>query len=212
MKIALTKGYLLKPSIALLRNAGIDCPDAEEISRKLTFKDRSGLHDFVLIRPADVPVYVEHGAVDIGITGKDVLLESEASVAELVDLKFGGCKLVIAVPKEDQHKPLVSGMRVATKFVHTTTQYFKTLDLNVEIIKLYGSVELAPLVGLSDAIADLTATGTTLAENGLVIQHTIVESTARLVANKVKLKTNFDAIMALATRLKTLVAESSSLS
>jgi len=204
MRIGLSKGYLLKPALDILQKAGIDVDPEHVASRKLIFPDKSGKHEFVIIRPADVPVYVEHGAIDLGIAGKDTLVESHASVAECVDLKFGYCKLVIAGLAGETALPLTSGMRIATKFVHTTADYFKRLDLNVEIIKLYGSVELAPIAGLSDLIVDLTATGATLTENGLEIVDTILESTARLVANKVKLKTHFDEIIQLSRILMEL--------
>jgi len=205
MRIALSKGYLLQPAVDLFRSVGIEINDADVSSRKLTFTDQSGKVEFVIIRPSDVPVYVEHGAVDIGIAGKDTLVESQSSVAELVDLKFGYCKLIIAALKEDQITQCEPNMRVATKFVNATTAHFQKLDLNVEIIKLYGSVELAPVAGLSDVIVDLTATGKSLAENNLGIVDTIMESTARLVANKVKLKTDFEDIISLAEKFQSAV-------
>ncbi|MFC1595663.1 ATP phosphoribosyltransferase [Candidatus Margulisiibacteriota bacterium] len=205
MRIALSKGYLLKPALELFRQIGIDIDEAEVNSRKMTFTDKSGAYEFVVIRPADVPVYVEHGAVDLGIAGKDVMVESACGLAELVDLKFGYCKLVIAALKEDNIKECKSNMRVATKFVNATAAHFKKLDLNVEIIKLYGSVELAPIAGLSDVIVDLTATGKSLDENNLEIVDTIMEATARLVANKVKLKTRYNEIIDLAGKLQGVV-------
>ncbi|MFA5928935.1 MAG: ATP phosphoribosyltransferase, partial [Candidatus Margulisiibacteriota bacterium] len=131
-------------------------------------------------------------------------VEYNNSVAELVDLKFGYCRLVIAALQEDNIKKCYPNMRIATKFVNTAGEYFKKIDLNVELIKLYGSVELAPVAGLADAIVDLTATGKSLAENGLEIVDTIMGSTARLIANKVKLKTNFDEMIALAKNLQKL--------
>ncbi|MFC1478708.1 ATP phosphoribosyltransferase [Candidatus Margulisiibacteriota bacterium] len=208
MRIALSKGYLLGPAIELFQSVGIDVTKEDAKSRKLTFTDKSGKYEFVVIRPADVPVYVEHGAVDIGIAGKDVLVESSCSVAELLDMKFGYCKMVVAALQEDNITKCEPNMRVATKFVNTTVNYFKEKDLNVEIIKLYGSVELAPIAALSDVIVDLTATGTSLRENNLEIVDTIMESTARLVANKVKMKTNFDEIIELTEKLQKTVRES----
>ncbi|MFH1429152.1 MAG: ATP phosphoribosyltransferase, partial [Candidatus Margulisiibacteriota bacterium] len=136
---------------------------------------------------------------------KDVLVESNCSVAELIDLKFGYCKMVVAALEEDHITKCEPNMRVATKFVNTTANYFKEKDLNVELIKLYGSVELAPIAALSDVIVDLTATGTSLKENNLEIIDTIMESTARLVANKVKMKTNFDEIIDLTKKLQKAV-------
>lgn len=205
MRIALTKGYLLQPALDLFSKIGINIAPEELNSRKLTLVDISGQHEFVIIRPSDVPVYVEHGAVDIGIAGKDTIVESESSIAELLDLKFGGCKLVVAALKDSGITSLIPNLRVATKFVNTTSKYFKNNDLNAEIIKLYGSVELAPIAGLSDVIVDLTATGTSLRENNLEIIDTILESTARLVANKVMLKTKFSSIISLANELKSKI-------
>lgn len=204
LTIALSKGYLMQESIKLFNKIGIAIDQSEDLSRKLEFTDLSGEYRFLVIRPIDVPVYVEYGAADIGIAGKDVLVEGKHPVAELLDLKFGYCRLVVAGMKKENHKVtnFYSGMRVATKFVHSAEKYFKAKGLEVELIKLYGSVELAPIDGLSDLIVDLVATGRTLKENGLEVIDDIYETTARLIANNVKIKIRYDEVMALAKRIQ----------
>ena len=205
MRIALSKGYMLKPVVEIFNKVGYQIAEDDLKSRKLIFKDLSGQHEFVIIRPADVPVYVEHGAVDIGIAGKDMLIEGKSSVAELLDLKLGYCRLVVAALKDANISECFPNMRVATKFTKSSADYFKAKDLNVELIKLYGSVELAPVANLADAIIDLTASGKSLEENNLEIVDTIYESTARLVVNKVKLKTNFAEIIDLTQRIQSVL-------
>ncbi|MFC1517690.1 ATP phosphoribosyltransferase, partial [Candidatus Margulisiibacteriota bacterium] len=173
LTIALAKGYLLGEAVELFRQAGIQISESDAASRKLTFFDKSKKYKFLVIRPMDVPVYVEHGAADLGISGKDVLVEGEESVAELLDLKFGYCNLVVAVPrgKKNIYKP---NMRIATKFSKATEAFFTKKGIKAEIIKLYGSVELAPQVGLADAIVDLTATGSSLKDNNLEIKEIVL--------------------------------------
>ncbi len=206
LTIALSKGYLLGEALKVFKAVGIEIEDPEKSSRKLVFFDKTGKYKFLVIRPTDVPVYVEHGAADIGIAGKDILEEAKDSVAELLDLKFGYCRLVTAAPKgvTDIYKPNV---RIATKFVNSTEKYFASRGVKAEIIKLYGSVELSPLVGLSDAIVDLTASGTTLRENGLEIIDTILESTARLVANKIRLRVNYEPIYELSRKVQKVIGK-----
>lgn len=207
--IAVPKGSLFNKALDLLDQIGIHVTDRESIKRKLTFFDDSGAYKFILVRNMDVPPYVEHGAADVGFVGKDIIEESHSDVSELVDLDFGYCRLAIAALKEDnvKEKGITPNMRVATKFVNCTENYFRSKDLDVEIIKLYGSIELAPIVGLSDVIVDLVATGTTLKENGLEEIDTIFETTARFVANRVSLKTNYQQIKDISMKLKELVAK-----
>lgn len=188
--VALPKGHLLNKTIQLFARAGVAL-DAEPVSdRKLSFTDRSGRIRFVVIRPADVPVYVEHGAADLGVVGKDVLNESLPALAELLDLKFGYCRLVVAAPKKKKLSlaKLRHHLRVATKFTRCAEKYFLDRGFKPEIIKLYGSVELGPMLGLSDVMVDLVETGATLKENGMEIIAEIFPSTARLVANTVFLR------------------------
>lgn len=203
LTIALSKGYLLKEAFKLFAKVGIDVDPAEAESRKLQITDKSGQYSFLLLRPADVPVYVEYGAADLGITGLDVLVEGNFKVTKLLDLQFGRCSLVVAGLRNKFTKDtLRSDLRVATKFVNSAADYFRNKGLEVELIKLYGSVELAPVQGLSDVIVDLTASGKTLKENGLEIIDNVYDATAYLVANSIKVKTKYNDIIKLANALK----------
>jgi ATP phosphoribosyltransferase len=159
----------------------------------------------ILVRPTDVPAYVDHGAADLGIVGKDVLWESPGGHYELADLRFGGCRLVLAVPSgsklagRETWPPL---LRVATKYPRTTASWFESHGQSVEVVRLHGSVELAPQVGLVDGIVDLTASGRTLKENKLRIVAELGTSTARLIANQASLKTRTDAVQSMVARLR----------
>jgi len=204
LTVALSKGYLLDEAMAIFEKVGIQVAyKKEELSRKLEFYDVTGNYRFLAIRPTDVPVYVECGAADIGVSGRDVILEGEHKVAQLLDLKFGYCQLATAAIKgKFTSESYFSGMRVATKFVNSATIFFKRKGLDIELIKLYGSVELAPLDGLSDIIVDLVATGRTLKEHGLEVIEPIYETTARLIANSVKVKTKYAEIMDITKRIQ----------
>ena len=190
ISIAIPTGLLLDGSLELLRRAGAVDLDREDIGRQLLV-EKDGLQ-VVLVRPADVPPYVDHGSADLGIAGKDQLWESPGSHYELVDLCFGGCRLIVAVPERSSLEDPATWpptLRVATKYPRATAEYMARLGQTVEIIHLHGSVELAPLVGLVDAIVDLTATGRTLRENRLRIVAEVAASSARLIANQAALKT-----------------------
>lgn len=202
LTIAVPKGVLLNGTKELLRKMGITVP--LDKSRKLAFEDKNKEYKFILIRPTDVPVYVEHGTADLGIVGKDVLLETPEIVAELMNLNYGKCDLVVAAPKKSRIKldTLKPYTRVATKYVKIAEEYFKGKGLKVELIKLYGSVEIAPLVGLSDVIVDLVSTGRTLKENELEIVSTIMSSTARLVSNSVGLKVKHQEIVKFVNKIQ----------
>lgn len=203
VSIAVPTGVLLAGSLELLGRAGLVQLGADELGRKLLI-DRSGLR-VVLVRPMDVPAYVDHGAADMGIAGKDVLWESPGPHYELADLQFGECRLVLAVPRAstlDGPSTWPPTLRVATKYPLTTTAWFESRGQAVEVVRLHGSVELAPLVGLVDGIVDLTATGRTLRENHLRIASVLGESTARLIANQASLKTRTDAVQAIVGRLR----------
>ena len=201
--IAIPTGALTGGALDLLKKAGLADLSADELGRRLLI-DGSDLR-VILVRPADVPAYVDHGAADLGIVGKDILWESPGSHYELVDLRFGGCRLVLAVPDSsrldgpDTWPPL---MRVATKYPRTATSWFETRGQAVELVRLHGSVELAPLVGLVDAIVDLTATGRTLRENRLRIAGVLGDSTARLIANQASMKTRTAAVQSVVSRLR----------
>ena len=203
ISIALPTGVLLPGALRLLSRAGVMRLGAAELGRRLLV-ERSGVR-VILVRPADVPAYVDHGAADLGIVGKDVLWESNGAHYELVDLRFGPCRLVLAVPE----KSALSGpatwpplLRVATKYPRTTASWFEAHGQAVEIVALRGSVELAPQVGLVDAIVDLTASGRTLSENRLRIAAQLGASTARLIGNQASLKTRTDAVQSLVGRLR----------
>ena len=206
ISIAVPTGALLPGALELLANAGLAKLKAPELGRKLLV-ERGGMR-VVLVRPLDVPAYVDHGAADLGIVGKDVLWESDGGHYELVDLRFGACRLVLAVPEASRFDgpetwpPL---LRIATKYPRTTSRWFDAHGQAVEVVRLHGSVELAPQVGLVDGIVDLTATGRTLQENRLRVAGVLGESTARLVANQASLKTRTEEVQALVGRLREAV-------
>jgi ATP phosphoribosyltransferase len=186
LRIAVPRGALLSETLELLDRLGLDTREVRENDRKLLFEDVG----IITMRPSDVPTYVEAGAADIGITGKDVLLEqSEREVYELVDLGYGRCQMVLAgVAGEDRAAEALRRLgvvRIATKYPRIATAHFHNTGRQAEIVEVKGSVELAPLTGLVEAIVDLTATGTTLRENGLVVREEIAVCTARLIANPV---------------------------
>lgn len=215
LTIALAKGFLLKDSVKLLSQAGIECAAVQNDSRRLIFDNVDETYNFLMVRPTDVPVYVAQGAADLGIVGYDILLESEAEVARLLDLQFGYCRLVVAAPQNSGIKSLSDlkpFSKVATKFVNITEGFFQSQGLPIEVIKLYGSIELAPLVGLSDVIVDLVATGATLKENGLEMIAEITPSTASLIANPVSYHLNHETIRTLTENLKPLLANEKKLS
>jgi ATP phosphoribosyltransferase len=206
LAIALCTGVLLEDSLRLLARAGVAELDSGQLGRKLLI-ERNGLR-VVLVRPADVPAYVDHGAADLGIVGKDQLWEATGSHYELVNLGFGGCRLVLAVP---EGSPLAEPdtwpptLRVATKYPRATQAFMQSLGHAVEVVRLHGSVELAPQVGLVDAIVDLTATGRTLRENRLRVLADVGASTARLIANQASLKTRSDPIQSVVSRIRAAV-------
>jgi len=206
LSIAIPTGALLPGALKLLSTAGLMRLSAPELGRKLMV-ERSGVR-VILVRPLDVPAYVDHGAADLGIVGKDVLWESDGGHYELVDLRFGACRLVLAVPDASRLNgpetwpPL---MRIATKYPRTTSRWFDARGQAVEVVRLHGSVELAPQVGLVDGIVDLTASGRTLQENRLRVAGVLGDSTARLVANQASLKTRTEAVQALVGRLREAV-------
>ncbi|MBD5657484.1 MAG: ATP phosphoribosyltransferase [Candidatus Eremiobacteraeota bacterium] len=201
LTIAVPKGALYDDSARLLRAAGVDLPP--DAGRRLTVTSGDGTQ-LLFLRPTDVPAYVEFGAADCGIVGADVLWETERSVCELADLGFGACRLVVAARREDRYHEgaqLPTFLRVATKFEKTAESFFAERDLPVQIIKLHGSEELAPLVGLADLIVDLVATGNTLREHDLVVVNEIAASTARFVVNPVRFRAKYAALTALLARL-----------
>ena len=203
VSIAIPTGALLDGARAVLAGSGLASIGAEELGRQLLVESESVR--VIMVRPADVPAYVDHGAADLGIVGKDILWETPGSHYELVDLRFGGCRLVLAVPSAsgvDGPPTWPPLLRVATKYPRTTAAWFESQGQAVEVVLLHGSVELAPQVGLVDGIVDLTATGRTLRENGLRIAATLGTSTARLIANQARLKTRTSAVQSVVARLR----------
>jgi ATP phosphoribosyltransferase len=202
LQIAVPRGALFTETLDLLDRLGVDTGEVRGNDRKLLFDDVG----IVTMRPSDVPTYVEAGAADLGITGKDVLMEqSEREVYELVDLGYGQCRMVLAtVAGEDRAAEALRRLgvvRIATKYPRIAARHFLETGRQAEIVEVKGSVELAPLTGLAEGIVDLTATGTTLRENGLVVREEIAISTARLIANPVAHKLKADAIDRLLERL-----------
>jgi ATP phosphoribosyltransferase len=190
--IAIPKGRILEESVALFAKIGISCSELLSNTRKLIFENPEERMRYMVVRATDVPTYVEYGCADLGIVGKDTLLEQEKDVYEPLDLKFGYCRLMVAEPAElsqNDDPTSWSNIRIATKYPNVTEKYFAAKGVQVEIIKLYGSIELAPLVGLSERIVDLVSTGETLRQNGLVEVETIAEITTRLIVNRASLKT-----------------------
>jgi ATP phosphoribosyltransferase len=202
ISIALCTGALLEGSLELLAKAGVTSIDRTQLGRRLLV-EQDGVR-VVLVRPADVAAYVDHGSADLGIVGKDQLWENPGSHYELVDLGFGACRLVLAVTESSPlngRETWPPVLRVATKYPRATAAYFAAQGKGADIVQLHGSVELAPQVGLADAIADLTATGATIRENRLRIVAEIGASTARLIANQASLKTRSGEVQSLVTRL-----------
>ena len=188
--IALSKGRLAEQAIELLEAAGYDCSAAKEKSRKLILEDKSTGLKFIMAKPADVPTYVEYGAADIGVVGKDTLLEESRNLYEVLDLKFGACRMCVCGPKtiSDSYNR-IPNKRVGTKYPEITKEYFEiNKHESVEVIKLNGSVELAPLIGLADIIVDIVESGKTLEENGLEVFEKIADISARMVVNRVSMK------------------------
>ena len=203
LTLALPKGRLLEGALELLAGLGVDGVEAD--SRKLIFTDaRRGLR-LLFLKPADVPAYVTYGAADLGIVGKDILLEQAPDVYEPLDLGFGFCRLVVAEPRElwERDDPATwSWVRVATKYPRLAEAYFSDRGVQVEIVRLDGSIELAPLVGLAERIVDLVQSGETLRANGLVEVAEIARSTARLIVNRASMKTEHAAVTGLVDELK----------
>ena len=183
LNIALPKGRLGEKVYAMFEKAGFPCPSIKEENRKLIFENAELGVRYFWVKPSDVAIYVERGAADIGVAGKDILLEYEPDVYEMLDLDMGKCRMAVAAKasfRDDTRKPL----RVATKFSNIAAGYYRAKGRDIDIIHLNGSIEIAPILGLSDVIVDIVETGTTLKENNLQVFETIVPISARLIANK----------------------------
>ncbi len=207
LRIAVPKGSLFADSVRLLKEAGLDVGGLANPGRLLTIS--AGGMEYIIGKPTDIPIYVAYGAVDVGIAGKDTLVEADMAVVEMVDLGFGGCRFVVAEPENaaatiSEHYRHLGVIRVATKYPRITERYFAEQGVQAEIVKLHGNIEIAPLIGIADRVVDITATGTTLRENHLRIVDEVLESTARFVANPVSLKTRPEEVTRLANRLAEL--------
>lgn len=213
LTIALSKGKLIESALDLFRRAGYETGGLSGESRRLVFICPEIDTTFLIVRPSDVPTYVEYGGADAGIVGKDVLLEQESDVYEPLDLGFGACRIsVAALQGEGSRDRLSSKIRVATKYPRITERFFNQRGIPVEIIKLYGSIELAPVVGLADRIVDLVETGNTLKAHDLVEVEVIAQSTARFIVNRASLRLKHKPLMELIRRLRAATAKAVSVS
>jgi ATP phosphoribosyltransferase len=210
LKIAVPKGYLFEPCIKILKEAGYDTGPLESRDRKLIIYSEKDSIQYVISRPMDVPVYVEYGACDIGFSGKDNLVEKESNVYELLDLKCGKCRLILAtlkngIEKVKEYYKHFGSIRIATSYPNIAKKYFDNKGIQAEIIKLYGSVELAPVLGIADEILDLTSTGRTLKEHNLVEMEEIFVSTARVIANITSYRIKYDEISGFIKKIKKVI-------
>lgn len=212
LTIALSKGRLADQTLDLMEKAGYDVTAAREKSRKLILEDQNAGLRFILAKPSDVPTYVEYGAADIGVVGKDTLLEEGRQLYEVLDLGLGKCRMCVAGPASLKDKlDEIPNKRVGTKYPNITRNYFEGVKKeSVEIIKLNGSVELAPLTGLAEVIVDIVESGRTLYENGLDVLETVADISARLVVNRVSMKMKADEIKPMISKLREALEEGES--
>ena len=201
VNVALPKGRLGEKVYKMFKEAGFECPSIEENNRKLIFENPEKGVRYFWVKPSDVAIYVERGAADIGVAGKDILLEYRPDVYELLDMKMGNCRMAVAA-KKGFRDPTGSTLRVATKFPNIAGAYYSEKCRDIDIIKLNGSIEIAPILGLSDVIVDIVETGTTLKENDLIPYETIVPISARLIANKAGYKFKNEAIKQICSGLE----------
>lgn len=204
LNIALPKGRLGEKVYDYFEQAGFDCAEIREVNRKLTFENEEKGIRFFWVKPSDVPIYVERGAADIGVAGKDILLEAEPDVYELLDLKMGVCRMAVAAKKNFRDNTATT-LKVATKFSNIAAKYYAQKGRDIDIIHLNGSIELAPILGLSDVIVDIVETGKTLLENGLEPIEDIVPISARLIANKAAFGFKEDKINEIKNKLEEIV-------
>ena len=200
INIALPKGRLGEKVYAMFEKAGYECPSIKENNRKLIFENEEKGVRYFWVKPSDVAIYVERGAADIGVAGKDILCEYEPDIYELLDLNTGKCRMCVA-GKKDFYDDTDRTLKVATKFVNIASKYYASISRDIDIIKLNGSIEIAPILGLSDVIVDIVETGTTLKENDLGVLETIMPISARLISNKVSFKFKTDEIERIAESL-----------
>lgn len=201
LNLALPKGRLGDKVTSLLRDAGYECPVIGSGDRRLTVDDEKNGVRYIWVKPSDVAIYVERGAADAGVVGKDVILEQSPDVYELCDLGIGRCRMAVAAPA-DFYDDVSRKLRVATKYPHIAREYYAGLGREIDIIKLSGSIETAPVIGMSDVIVDIVETGQTLKENNLHVIDTVVSISARLVANRASCKFQKDDIMRIANAVR----------
>jgi len=204
INVALPKGRLGEKVYDMFEKSGFECPAIKETNRKLIFENEQKQIRYFWVKPSDVSIYVARGAADIGVAGKDILLEYEPDVYELLDLQIGKCRMAVAAPKTF-HDNGEKTLKVATKFTNIAHRYYSDLGREIDIIKLNGSIELAPILGLSDVIVDIVETGATLRENDLEVFETIVPISARLIANKASFQFKTSEIEAITERLSQLI-------
>ena len=204
INVALPKGRLGEKTYSLMAAAGFDCPAILEKNRKLTFENPEKGVRYFWVKPSDVSIYVERGAADIGVCGKDILLEYEPDIYELLDLQIGKCRMCVA-GKGDFYDDEERTLRVATKFPHIASGFYESIGRDIDIIHLNGSIEIAPILGLSDVIVDIVETGNTLRENNLVVLREIVPVSARLICSKVSFQFRHDEIIRVRDELTELV-------
>lgn len=207
LRIALTKGRLENDTVALLENIGYDCSAVRNKGRKLILPVNNGKYEVVLAKAADVITYVEHGVCDLGVVGKDTIMEHGGSFYEVLDLGFGKCKFALAGPKGNDFYSGYSAKTIASKYPNVAANFFGSKAMDVRIIKIEGSVELAPLLGLADAIVDIVETGTTLKENGLEVIETVCDVSARLIVNAASMKLRKDEIENLAAKMEQAISQ-----
>ncbi len=201
LNVALPKGRLGEKVYKMFEKAGFACPEVLEPGRKLIFESKENGVRYFWVKPSDVAIYVEHGAADIGVAGRDILLEYQPDVYELYDLDIGKCRMAVAA-KKDFCDDMSRKLRVATKFPNIALDYYSAQNRQIEIIKLHGSIEIAPILGLSDVIVDIVETGSTLKENDLEVVETITDISARFIANKAGFKFKTEAIERILEGLK----------
>lgn len=204
LNVALPKGRLGEKVYAMFEKAGFECPSIKEQNRKLIFENEQAGVRYFWVKPSDVPIYVERGVADIGVAGKDIILEYCPDIYELLDLNIGKCKMAVAAKKGFRYSNQRT-LKVATKFVNIAQNYYSSIGRDIDIIHLNGSIEIAPILGLSDVIVDIVETGTTLKENDLEVIETVVPISARLIANKTSFKFKNEAIEKLKSELSSQV-------
>ncbi len=210
IKVAVPKGYLFKPSVEILKKAGYNIESLAEENRKLSVYSGEDSIQYVISRPMDVPVYVEYGACDVGFSGKDALMEKGSDVYELLDLKNGECRIIIAtlkdcIEKVKEHYRHFGMVRVATSYPNIAKKFFDKKGIQAEVIKLHGSVELAPVLGIADEILDITSTGKTLKENNLVEMEEVAVSTTRIIANITSYRVKYDLVNNFINKIKSVI-------